>query len=267
MYRFLLPLWLLILPCAAQNPADLFKKAPPDVDQALRDRITKFYQYHVDGKFRQAEQLVAEESKDGFYAANKPNITQFRIDRIEYSDDFTKAKATIVGKMVIMIMGFGDKPLDVPFPSYWKLENGQWCWYINYDAARNTPFGRAPEKSGAEAPADPRAMMATAPDLHSILSGVKADKGAVTLNGVGSADTVTITNNLKGTVTVKPERSDYPGLEIRLDKSTLKAGEKAVVTFRSSGAGKAVSGPVHMPVYLVVQPTNQTIAVRVTFTK
>ncbi len=262
MYRFL-PLCLLTLSCAAQNPADLFKKAPPDIDEALRARITQFYQDHVDGKFRQAEQLVAEDSKDGFYAANKPNISQFRIDRIEYSDDFQKAKATIVGKMVIMIMGFGDKPLDVPFPSYWKVENGQWCWYINQDAARNTPFGRAPEKSGAEAQADPRAMMATAPDLHAILSGVKADKASVTLNGAGSEDTVTLTNTLKGAVTVKPERSDYPGLEIRLNQSNLKAEEKAVVTFRSTGAGKASSGPVH----LLVEPTNQIVSVQVTFAK
>ncbi|MGI8988635.1 MAG: hypothetical protein ACR2I2_03490 [Bryobacteraceae bacterium] len=262
-YRFLLPLCLLILPCAAQNPADLFKKAPPNVDQALRERIAAFYQDHVDGKFRQAEQLVAEDSKDGFYAANKPNITQFRLERIEYSDDFTKAKATIVGTMVIMIMGFGDKPRDVPFPSYWKVENGRWCWYINYDAARNTPFGRAPEKSGAQAQADPRAMMGAAPDLKAILSGVKADKGAVTLNGAGAEDTVTITNNLKGIVTVKPERSDYPGLEISLNSSVLNAGETAIVTFRATGAGKTVNGPVR----LTVQPTNQTIVIQVTFTK
>ncbi len=32
----------------------------------------EFYQYHVDSKFRKAEELVADDSKDGFYAANKP---------------------------------------------------------------------------------------------------------------------------------------------------------------------------------------------------
>jgi hypothetical protein len=47
---------------AAQQPAELFSKAPPTVDAALRARISKFYQLHVESKFRQAEALVAEDT-------------------------------------------------------------------------------------------------------------------------------------------------------------------------------------------------------------
>ena len=261
MYRLALPL-ITLLPCFAQNAADLFKKAPPAVDQALRERVAKFYQFHVDGKFRLAEQMVAEESKDGFYAANKPNITSFRIDAIDYSDDFSKAKATIVGKMVIMIMGFGDKPMDVPFPSYWKIENGQWCWYINFDAARHTPFGTAAKKSGEASQADPREMMARAPNIQTILNKVKADRSAIRLKTTaGSEEKVTILNEMPGIVTIRPQRDAYPGLEIKMDRSTLNANEKAVVTFRTTAGPQHPNGMVR----LIVEPTNQPIDVQVTF--
>ncbi|MDQ6699446.1 MAG: hypothetical protein M3Z36_04605 [Acidobacteriota bacterium] len=261
MYRLALLLFALSL-SFAQNAADLFKKAPPAVDQALRERISKFYQFHVDGKFRLAEQMVAEESKDAFYAANKPNISSFRIDAIEYSDDFSKAKATIVGKMVIMIMGFGDKPMDVPFPSYWKIDNGQWSWYINYDAARNTPFGRAAEKSAEASQADPRQMMANAPNVQTVLSKVKADRSAIRLKStVGSEEQVTVLNEMPGAVRIRPERNNYPGLEIKLDREALKANEKAVVTFRTTASPQHPNGVVR----LIVEPTNQPIDVQVTF--
>ncbi len=39
---------------------------------------------------------------------------------MSFSDNFTKAKVTVVGKMM-MFMGMGAPQLmDVPFPSYWK---------------------------------------------------------------------------------------------------------------------------------------------------
>ena len=52
---------------AAQTATNPFDKAPPNVDDALKTRVTEFYQDHIDGKFRKAEQLVAEDSKDAFY--------------------------------------------------------------------------------------------------------------------------------------------------------------------------------------------------------
>src|SRR5260370_24279308 len=71
----------------------LFDKAPPDVDEALRARITGFYQAHVDKKFRQADQFVAEDTKDFYYESNKPAYLSFNIGKITYSENFTKAKA------------------------------------------------------------------------------------------------------------------------------------------------------------------------------
>src|SRR5262252_4422911 len=99
--------------CLAQSPADLFNRPPADVDKALRVRITEFYQDHVDGKFRQAEALVAEDTKDFFYSANKPKYLSFEIQRIDYSDGFTRAKATVLCEQYVLMPGFTDKPLKV----------------------------------------------------------------------------------------------------------------------------------------------------------
>src|ERR1700726_4555299 len=91
--RRVLPVLPLVASALAQNPADLFSKAPPDVEEALRARISKFHQAHVDGKPRRAEEVVAEDSKDFFYDMKKPKALSFEIGKIEYSKDFTEAKA------------------------------------------------------------------------------------------------------------------------------------------------------------------------------
>ena len=92
-------------------------------------------------KYRQAEQLIAEESKDDFYLLSKPELQNYRIGNIEYSEKFTKAKVVIVGAMPVLLPMAGGKIMDMPFASYWKIENGLWCWYYNKDSARHTPFG------------------------------------------------------------------------------------------------------------------------------
>src|SRR3954468_23727332 len=88
---------ILLVVCGlhAQTATNPFDKAPPEVDAALRERIAKFYQAHVDKKPRLADQYVAEETKDFFFATSKPAYLSFHIDSIFYSDNFTKAKANV----------------------------------------------------------------------------------------------------------------------------------------------------------------------------
>ena len=81
---------------AQTKPTDVFEKAPPQVDEALRQNVAKFYQAHVDGKFRNAEAVIAEDSKDTFYNLEKQRYFSFEIVRINYSENFTKA-AVVTG--------------------------------------------------------------------------------------------------------------------------------------------------------------------------
>ena len=78
---------------AQTKPTDVFEKAPPDVDNALRERVAKFFQAHIEGKFRQAEAVIAEDSKDFYYNMEKQRYLGFEIVRINYSENFTKAAA------------------------------------------------------------------------------------------------------------------------------------------------------------------------------
>jgi hypothetical protein len=141
--RRTIPVAVAFLPLTlAQSPLDLFSKAPPDVDTALRDRIKIFFQAHVDGKPRRAEEVVAEDSKDFFYNMKKPKFLSYEIHKIDYAKDFTEAKAIIVVETYVPVLGFGSKPMKVPVTTLWKIENGHWYWYITDDLINTTPFGK-----------------------------------------------------------------------------------------------------------------------------
>jgi hypothetical protein len=247
---------------SAQPPSDLFQKAPPAVDEALRARIAKFFQLHVDGKFRQAESLVAEDSKDFFYSANKPKYMGFEIKNIAYTDDFTKAKAVVVAQMVVMAPGFLDKPVPVPIPSRWKLEKGDWYWYIDEDELNMTPFGKM--KSGTAPPGGSSVPAIPGPEEAArLLSGVRAEKEEMVLKAKepGSAE-FTIVNTMPGFVSLALDELHFPGVSVKLDTAQLAAGAKAHVTLDwKPGLYLAKM----LEVRVRVQPTNQLLRLRARF--
>jgi len=58
--------------------------AADEAKQALIGRVQEYYKLLQDKKFRQAEKrLVAEESKEDYYAGKKPDIKGFDIARVE----------------------------------------------------------------------------------------------------------------------------------------------------------------------------------------
>jgi hypothetical protein len=244
---------------AAQTPTDLFNRPPADVDQALRARISEFYQDHVDGKFRQAEALVAEDTKDFYYSAAKTKYLSFEIQRIDYTEGFTRAKATVLCEQYVMIPGFTDKPLKVPTPSTWKLLDGQWFWYVDPEALRLTPFGKmtpGPSRAGASPPALPSSIP-TLKDMDFIFSQVKPDKTAVKLKP-GEPEKVVITNRANGPVSLTLTEVP-PGVDAKLDHANIAAGDKATLTLRA--AERAKPGVLS----LRVDQTNRVIPIQVAF--
>jgi hypothetical protein len=238
--------------CFAQTPADLFNRPPADVDKALRARITEFYQDHVDGKFRQAESLVAEDTKDFFYSGNKPKYLSFEITRIDYSEGYTRAKAILLCEQFVLMPGFTDKPLKVPTPSTWKLVDGQWYWYIDPEQLNQTPFGKMKAGSGS-APGKP--VIPKPEEMNFIFNLVKADKAAVSL-AAGGTEQVTISNTAQGPMSLS--LSGAPdGVEVKLDHVDLNAGEKAVLSLRAGTDAK--------PGVLIVRvdQTNQVIPISI----
>ena len=250
---------LIVSGLSAQTPASVFDKAPPDVDQALRDRIARFYQAHVDKKFRQAEAFVAEETKDLFYSANKPACLSFRIDTIAYSENFTRAKAVVMCKQRVMVPGFEGAPMELPTPDTWKLENGQWYWYVDLKAGRDTPFGH--QKPAAEAPSE-GALPASIPSVETLLKSVQADKNQVHLIATKvSSDQVMIASKMLGPVTLRLEGYAPPGLRVNLDRTELKPGEQAKVAFTFTPRENSAAGKTEVGVR--IQPLNHLIVIEV----
>jgi DNA-binding protein YbaB len=253
MFRFIL-LAILATGSYAQNADDVFNKPPADVDQALRARITEFYDLHVKGEFRKAEAWVAEDTREIYYSSSKTKYLSFDIGRIEYADDFTRAKATVLCEQYIMLPGFMGKPFRVPIPSTWKLVDGIWYWYVDPESLRMTPFGKmnpgsAQESASASIPAIPT----TVPDY--IYKQVNTDKESVSLK-TGESERVTITNSAPGIVNISLTGS-LAGVEVKLDRTILNAGEKAVLTVHAGHDAK--SGVLSIQ----VEQTNQVIPIQV----
>jgi hypothetical protein len=260
MFRVCLPALLVSL-CFAQEPADLFQKAPPDIDHALRARISQFYQDYVDGKYRQAESLVAPDTKDYYYDSNKPKILSFEIRRIEYSDNFTKAKATMLCEQYVMMPGFAGKPLKVPVPSRWKVVDGQWYWYVDQNDLRMTPFGKMNPGPQAGGGVDVAAEIRKNSNVAALAGEVKVDRTAVQLKAVpGATEAVHVVNHMPGAVTLSLGGASLDAVEIKLEPKQLRSGEKGVLSFHFKPGKALPTRPV--TIELRVDQTNQVIPIR-----
>jgi hypothetical protein len=236
-----------------QTAHDALNRPPAEVDRALRARITEFYDYHVKQQFRKAEDLVAEDTKEFFYSHNKPAYLSFEIKNIEYSDHFTKAKAIILCEQYVMFPGFADKPVKIPTPSTWKLENGKWYWYIDPDSLRESPFGKmtpGPHTSSGPVPAS------IPTDVGWVMKQVKADRQQLLL-AAGESALVNISNGAPGlmSITVLPAPA---GLEASVDHKSLKPGEQVVLTVKAGDTAK--SGIINIR----VDQTQEVIPIQVT---
>jgi hypothetical protein len=245
-------------------------KAPPEVEAALRERVTYFYQAHVDGKFRLADRVVAEDSKDAFFEAPKIRYHSFEIIRLNFDSDFQKAEAVVkcIGDWAKM----GQK-MKVPMvlTTLWKVENGQWFWYTLPPGEVKTPFGTMfkgmnPDQVDAEQknpkvmiPQDPRAAAAA------ILQGVKLDKTELMLSSFEkSSSEVKIKNGMGGSIRLRAEIDGiFPGLTFQLDKTEVKGGEEATLTIVSDPKDRTPKPTLTARVH--VEETNQVLEVKLLF--
>lgn len=250
----------------AQSPADLFTKAPPAVDSALRERVGKFYQAHVDGKFRVADQYVAEDSKDIFFEADKRRCTAFEIARINYSDEFRKAQVVVTCDTEMMIMPVGVQQVKVPISSTWRLENGEWLWYVVPTKEKDTPFGRmkpGPPVTGVQPPVP--GAMPQGPSPAELARMVEVDRQEVRFNLTKPGEeVVTITSRLPGTANIEVEKPNFPGLTAHAEPAEVATGQasRIIVSYRPPDA-KVAFGRYAVDLRVRVQPVGRVIPIRV----
>ncbi len=236
--------------------------APADQEakKALEARAQKFYQQMVEKKFRQAEALVAEESQEDYYAGNKPDIKGFEIMRSDIMPGGQKASVTIKARVLVLMIGSGAQVFDLPTPTYWKLENGEWMWYVPEEIKHATPFGafKNSVKPGDFTTPDDKGR---APALGTMVGQVTIDKTEVTLSAKQLSQTVVIENKLPGPVDLRvdPHANAISGLTVKVSKLRLEAGEKATLQIEWNGKD-AVSDTVEV----VAFPINRPFDIRVT---
>ena len=110
--------------CPAQGLRGLFDKATPHVDEALRKRISLFYQSQCDRKYRLADQAVHDDSKDVYFDAEKLTCRSFKISGITYEQNFTRARVVVDVDTDMAVPGFEKMQVHRPVPSTWKGRGG-----------------------------------------------------------------------------------------------------------------------------------------------
>jgi hypothetical protein len=229
------------------------QKPPKKIDEALRARISEFYQDHVTEQYRKAEQLVAEDARDMFYVREKPKYESFEIANIEYLDHFRKAKVTVTVAQYGHAQGFTGTVLKTPSLSYWKLEHGKWFWYVDPEELKRVGFGPSANAGTKPAPGtpEPQVVVASTPDVA--MGKVDLDKTAIVVKK-GAIEKITITNHAMGTMTLSVYQV-LPDVKVTLDKTSLNRGEQAIATITCGDF------PHQGEVQFMVMPTGEILSV------
>jgi hypothetical protein len=248
-----------------QVSSDLLDKAPPHIDQALRARVAAFYQCHVDGKFRQADQFVHEDSKDAFFMADKSQYKGFEIARINYEADFSRAQVVTVVQTDFMMPPAGRIPVTMPLTTLWKLDAGEWWWYVKpvTEGGVGTPFGDMKPGAGGD-PNSPFSKLQHMPGAGDIRALVRISKTDVKLNcAAGDRDEIVVSNGMPGPIKVYLTADEAAGFKTEVEKPALKAREEGKLIFSCEAApglaGKTLSALV------AIHPTNQQIPLKIHF--
>ena len=243
-----------------------------EAEKALRARVTEFLQYHVDGNFRKAYDMVATDTQEDYFNTGKVQIKGFTIDDVQFSDNFTKAsiRTTISRNMNVAGQDF---PVLMPSTITWKIENNKWVWY-KVPTTNDTPFGPGALPSalgGAPATAADPALpkdfndKTIADAARSILQQVSVDKNEVTLESDKISEAkVVLHNGMPGSVQAQVSTPQIPGLTATLEQSIVRAAGNVTLVLRyEPGGQRAPRDPAN--VQLTIQPLDQVFTIRVNF--
>jgi hypothetical protein len=255
---------ILLLPLvpaiAWSQQASTTSQAPvSEAESALRARVDEFYRLLVDKKFRQAESLVVEDSKDLYYNWGKPDIKGFDIKSVELLDGGRAAKVAVTVKMFMAVAGAAPVVFNMPSPSTWHLEQGKWSLWIDPNIVLMTPMGKIPSRP--QTTADSAAPAAPPTGIDAVRNQVLLDHTEVTLTSDVPTQTVTILNPSAGPVdlTLDEHSRGIRGLVTEIATPHLGSLEQGSVLFRVEKGVK-----MSETVKIVVAPQNQILEIRVT---
>ena len=213
----------------AQETPNLFQSAAPEVNEALRKRVSDFYKLLEVGRFRQTDAYLAEDAKDVYYEQEKRRIRGHEIVRVNWADGFTKAVVVTVLQTDVVMRG-STIAVAAPISSRWRLEGNQWVMYFETTAGKPSPFGSL--KAGPN-----QTNGLTSEELIKnpsvIFNQITVEKDVVRLKSYEkSSDSILVSNGMPGGITVLfvPNLVN-PGFRYRVEKQELGAGEKTKIVF------------------------------------
>src|SRR5262249_22402015 len=247
--------WLVVLTLGVLvAPAQTVRKPPPAAEEAVRARVDQFYSNFRDGKFRRAEALVAEESKDTFYAISKSKISDYKIESIDFDDSFQTAKVVVICESAgPHTHGTG---MYLPVIGKWKLLDRD--WYLVIEPRTTSPFGPIAKADGQE-PKSPRRLD------HTGAFSIEAFKGAFSVapqklvfprQGDPVTQIVSVKNTLPGDLQIEVQGGDLPGLQLDLGNSRVPAKGDAAIQFTYDPNKGRLSGT--REIRIDARPLNQS---------
>ena len=257
---FALPLLAAAAFAQDSKPAETPLKPPAEkVDKALRARITEFYQLQAAGKHRDAEALVAKDTKDYYYSSGKTSYVGFEIKTISYFDKYQRASAVIATQRYLPRPEFADHPFTVPITSNWKVENGKWVWYVGEEELRQTPFGIDRPTPGVSAtPGAPPPLPSVSASLG-LAGKVRANLSAVALPQ-GESREIVFSSAAPGIAVVSLEGTPE-GFAVAPSRVFIKQNETAKFTV------KALPGAAAAVLKFRIDPTGEAIEVTASVAK
>jgi hypothetical protein len=270
---YLLIVGIAALPLTVFAQGQVEANCPPEVDQALRARVNEFFQYHVDGTYRKALDLVAEDTQDEYFAGGKMKLNSFELNSVKFTDNCTRAIVTNTVKRDWQIR-LQNNEVVVPMVTTWKIEKDKWVWYHDTKGAWLTPMGpsniQPPTKNADGTVTLPKNISAdaVAAAAKTILSQSSLSKSEVFLDpGKASEDQVTFTNGVQGSVRLSLEGiPDVPGFTAKLDRTEIGGGDQVRLSLAYKPPRDAAA-PEPFILQVVTEPLNQAYPVKVNFRK
>jgi hypothetical protein len=250
----------------AQSSGNLFTKPPAGVEEALRARVSEFLNLHMEGKFRQSERLVCEDTKDHFYMMDKQRYKGVEQQHITWGEDYKSAKVQVV---LDVTLGTPVGPLPAKFPTllHWRVEEGNWCYFVpKYDRENiQTPFGTM--KVPAEGTAVPAGPPPGAPpsfnpeQLKEMRNAIRMTSSELRFEGKPQTLEFEFNNTMVGPVRLRIPQPPHPSLGFEIDDLEVPPNGKRTLRVRFQPKGEISGEPLNFVVQ--VAPFGQTIPLKI----
>ena len=260
-------LGLVLLMAVFAGAQDPFPAGTPEDEEAVRARVDGFYGLFQEGRFREAEAFVAEESRDAFYVAPKTKIFSYEIQSVSFNSDVDEASVVVTVETVTPTP-LSAVPMKQPLPSTWKRVDGD--WYLKLREVKEgetfqTPagpmnFDRTTGKRGAPPP------NFRSPNLASMQTMYEVNRRSLEFSSDSTepvTHTISVKNKFAAELTIERMTRDFPGMTIQIDSETIPKDGETAISFTYDPKAAWLTGRKNFD--FVLMPITQRVRVVMVF--